>query len=338
MFKKSYLILFLLIFILVFIVLAADILLPFLMGIIIAYILKPIVSKLNNFGFNHLISVLIALFFSLVVFFGSFIFLVPVFIDQFQIILEKIPIIFGKLNTLLNNYNDRMDIGDEETYSKYISNIISSKSGELLKYLFEFFTLSLNKTFALLNFIGLILITPIVTFYILYDWEKITIFFKKQFFPVFTKNIQNKLDNIDSILASFFRGQLIVSVCLVFYYSFALLLLEMEGAISIGVLIGILSFLPYLGTIVGFLISFSFSIFQYGSLDLITLVLLVFILGQFIESYFLSPKFVSKSVGLHPLYCMFVIIASGAAFGFIGILLAIPLSAIIFSFISDFKK
>ena len=126
MFKTSHLILFLLIFTLVFVVLAADILLPFVMGIMIAYILKPIVTKLSNLGLNHLTSVLIALFFSLVVFFGSFIFLVPIFIDQFQIILEKIPIILSKLSVLLNNYNDRMDIVDQKTYSKYITNIMSS--------------------------------------------------------------------------------------------------------------------------------------------------------------------------------------------------------------------
>ena len=338
MFQKSYLIFFLFIFILVFLVLASEVLLPFIAGLTVAYILHPIVLKLNNFGIKHSISVMTVLFFSLVVFFGSFIFLIPIFIEQFQMVLENMPIVFDKLNYNLNKYNDSLDIVDKETYSKYIQNIISSKSSELIKYLFEFITLSFNKTYAVLNFIGLLLITPIVTFYILYDWEKIFEYFKNQFSIGLNKKLEKKLSLINIVLSSFFRGQLIVSVLLMFFYSSALFLIEIEGAISIGVLIGILSFLPYLGTIVGLLISLSFAIIQFGSLNFMILVLLVFIIGQFIESYFLSPKFVSKSVGLHPLFSMFVIIASGAAFGFIGILLAIPLSAVIFTLISDFKK
>jgi len=338
LFKKNYLIFFLFIFILAFLILASDILLPFIVGLIIAYILNPIVIKMDNFGINHSISVMISLFFSLVVFFGSFIFLIPIFIDQFQIVLEKMPIIFDKINYYLNKYNDSLNIIDKETYSKYISNLISSKSGELIKYLFEFLTLSFNKTFAVLNFLGLVLITPIVTFYILYDWEKIFKFFENHFSSSFNKKLEKKLDLINIVLSSFFRGQLIVSVFLILFYSFALLLIGIEGAISIGVLIGILSFLPYLGTIVGFLISLSFVIIQFGSLSSIILVFLVFMIGQFLESNFLAPKFVSKNVGLHPLFSMFVIIASGAAFGFIGILVAIPLSAVIFTLVSDLKK
>ena len=128
------------------------------------------------------------------------------------------------------------------------------------------------------------------------------------------------------------------AIFLTAFYALTLSIIKIEGAVSIGVLIGILSFLPYLGTIVGLFISLSFAILQFGSLEAVILVILIFIIGQLIESYYLSPKFVSKSVGLHPLFSMFIIIASGAAFGFLGVLLAIPVSAILYSLLADLKS
>ena len=338
MLQKKYFIFIFLLFLLIFLILASEILLPFLVGLILAYILNPIVQKLDEIGFYHVVSVLLVMFLSLFLFFGSFLFLIPIFLEQLQNIIEKMPIIVDKINIHLSKYNNSLEIIDQETYSKYFSNFIASKSGQLLQYLFDFLTLSLNKTFAILNFIGLILITPIVTFYILYDWNKIYENLRSKFPYFSSKDVEKKLSHINELLSSFFRGQLIVNVILSIYYSISLYIIGIEGAVSIGVLVGVLSFLPYLGTIVGLLISLSFVIMQFGSFNYIILVVFIFIFGQLLESYYLSPKFVSRSIGLHPLFSMFVIIASGAAFGFIGILLAIPLSSIILTILSDIKK
>tara|TARA_B110000259_G_C13776649_1_gene306880 strand:- start:219 stop:560 length:342 start_codon:yes stop_codon:yes gene_type:complete len=110
-----------------------------------------------------------------------------------------------------------------------------------------------------------------------------------------------------------------------------------EGAISIGFMIGILSFIPYLGTIIGLIITLLFSLLQLGDLSIIFYILGIFIVGQFVESYILVPKFISKNVGLHPLIGMFALLGGGAAFGIIGVLIAIPLTAILCAVLIDKK-
>ncbi len=338
MLEKKYLSLFLILFLLVFLVLASEILMPFLVGIILAYVLNPIVKKLDKIGLYHVISVILVLFLSLFLFFGSFIFLIPIFLDQLEIVVKKMPILLDNISIYIRNFNDNLNIIDENIYSDYFANFIESKSGQIFKYLLDFITISLNKTLAFFNLLGLLLITPIVTFYILYDWDQIIENINFKFSSYLSKGLDKKITNINNVLSSFFRGQLIVNFILAIYYSFTLYIIGVEGSVSIGFLIGILSFIPYLGSLVGLLISLSFTIIQFGSFNFILLVLLVFILGQFLESYYLSPRFVSRSVGLHPLFSMFVIIAAGAAFGIIGILLAIPISAVMLTLLTDVKK
>ena len=332
------LLLFLILFLLVFLVLASEILMPFLVGIILAYVLNPIVKKLDNIGLYHVVSVILVLFLSLFLFFGSFIFLIPIFLDQLEIVVKKMPILLDNISIYIRNFNDNLNIIDENIYSDYFANFIESKSGQIFKYLLDFITISLNKTLAFFNLLGLLLITPIVTFYILYDWDQIIENINFKFSSYLSKGLDKKITNINNVLSSFFRGQLIVNFILAIYYSFTLYIIGVEGSVSIGFLIGILSFIPYLGSLVGLLISLSFTIIQFGSFNFILLVLLVFILGQLLESYYLSPRFVSRSVGLHPLFSMFVIIAAGAAFGVIGILLAIPISAVMLTLLTDVKK
>ena len=336
--EKKYILIIITFFLLVFLVLASEVLLPFLVGVILAYILNPVVVKLNKFGIYHSISVLLVLLISLFLFFGSFIFLIPIFLDQLDIVIKKMPVVLDKINMHLSDYNNSFKIIDKETYTNYFANFIESKSGQILSYLLNFLTLSLNKTFAILNFIGLILITPIVTFYILYDWDEIVKKIKSKIFLFLNKGHEKKITNINNLLSSFFRGQLIVNFILAIFYSVSLYSIGVEGAISIGFLIGVLSFIPYFGFIVGLLISLSFAIIQFASLNYLIVIILIFIFGQLLESYYLSPKFVSRNIGLHPLFSMFVIIASGAAFGFIGVLLAIPLSAILLNLVFDEKK
>ncbi len=338
MLEKKYLSLFLILFLLVFLVLASEILMPFLVGIILAYVLNPIVKKLDKIGLYHVISVILVLFLSLFLFFGSFIFLIPIFLDQLEIVVKKMPIFIDNTIIYIRNFNDNLNIIDENIYSDYFANFIESKSGQIFKYLLDFITISLNKSLAFFNLLGLLLITPIVTFYILYDWDQIIENINFKFSSYLSKGLDKKITNINNVLSSFFRGQLIVNFILAIYYSFTLYVIGVEGSVSIGFLIGILSFIPYLGSLVGLLISLSFTIIQFGSFNFILLVLLVFILGQLLESYYLSPRFVSRSVGLHPLFSMFVIIAAGAAFGVIGILLAIPISAVMLTLLTDVKK
>ena len=324
--KNNIISLFILLF-LVFLWLASEILLPFILGFLIAYILNPLVIKFESIGFGHLFSVLIALLISLCFFFGGFIFLIPVCIEQFSVIILKLPLIYeqllffidSKFNIILNNYY----------YLDSFKKILSSKSDELISILINIFSVSFGKGKALLNILGLIIITPVVTCYILYDWEKIIKYVRDNIPKNYKNAIDNKLLKIDIVLSSFFRGQFIVSLILMIFYSSFLSILKIEGAISIGFMIGILSFIPFLGTIIGLSITLLFALIQFSTFSIIFYILGIFVVGQFIESHILVPKYISKNVGLHPLVGMFALLAGGAAFGLLGVLIAIPLTAVL---------
>jgi len=335
MLKKDKIILIFTLLFLVFLWLASAILLPFVVGILLAYILNPLVIKMESIGLGHLISVLIALFISLLFFFGGFIFLIPVCIEQFSIILSKLPLIYeqilifidSKFNNILNN-NDYLDS---------FKRILSSKSDELIGVLINIFSVSFGKGMALLNILGLIIITPIVTCYILYDWQKIIKYLRDNIPKRYKKAMESKLPKIDIVLSSFFRGQFIVSIILMIFYSSLLSILGLEGAISIGFIIGVLSFIPYVGSIIGLSLTLLFSLLQFSDFTIVFYVLGIFIIGQFIESYILVPKYISKNVGIHPLIGMFVLLGGGAAFGVLGVLMAIPLTAVLCAVLIDRK-
>ena len=314
-------------FFIIFLWLASSILLPFIMGILLAYVLNPLVNKLKNLGLGHQFAVLIALIVSLCFFFGGFIFLIPLLLDQISNIIIKFPLIYEKI--LFYIEDSFSNFINYDNYLASISNILANKSGEILSFIINILSGAFLKGKAFVSIIGLTIITPIVTCYILYDWDKIKSYLTDLIPRNQKKSIGVKIIRIDSVLSSFFRGKFIISLFLIIYYSTLLSLINLEGAFSIGSIIGVLSFIPYLGTILGLILALSFGILQMGSFIIIAYILIIFILGQIIESYILEPKFISKNVGLHPLVGMFMIIAGGAAFGIIGVLLAIPVAAVL---------
>ncbi len=324
--KNNYLIISILLFI-AFLWLASSILLPFLMGLILAYVLNPIVIKLEKIGLGHFLSVSIALIISICFFLGGFIFLIPVLLDQLNDIIIKLPIIYNKILSFIEgSFRGYINY---DNYLGSINSILTDKSGEIISIIISLMSGAFLKGKAFITIIGLSIITPIVTCYVLYDWEKIKTYLtnlipKKQKTP-----LSKKIKKIDHVLSSFFRGKFIISLFLIVYYSVLLTFINIDGAISIGAIIGVLSFIPYLGTILGLILALSFSVLQTGAFISLLYVFVIFIVGQFLESYILEPKFISKNVGLHPLVGMFVIIAGGAAFGIIGVLLSVPITAVL---------
>lgn len=325
--NKNNLIIISILLLVVFLWLASAVLLPFLIGTILAYILNPIVIKLEKIGISHFLSVFMALLISICFFLGGFIFLIPVLLDQITDIFIKMPIIYGKILSFIEeSFRGYINY---DNYLSSIDNILANKSGEVISIIISLLSGAFLKGKAFLTIIGLSIITPIVTCYILYDWEKIKAYIINLIPKQQKKPLDKKFIKIDHVLSSFFRGKFIISLFLIVYYSALLTLINIEGAISIGAIIGVLSFIPYLGTILGLMLALSFSVLQTASFISIFYVFLIFIVGQFIESYILEPKFISKSVGLHPLVGMFVIISGGAAFGIIGVLLSIPITAVL---------
>lgn len=325
-YKNNYLIISILLFI-AFLWLASSILLPFLMGLILAYVLNPLVIKLEKIGLGHFLSVSIALIISICFFLGGFIFLIPVLLDQLNDIIIKLPIIYNKILSFIEgSFRGYINY---DNYLGSINSILTDKSGEIISVIISLLSGAFLKGKAFITIIGLSIITPIVTCYVLYDWEKIKTYLTNLIPKKQKKPLSKNIIKIDHVLSSFFRGKFIISLFLILYYSVLLTFINIDGAISIGAIIGVLSFIPYLGTILGLILALSFSVLQTGAFISLLYVFIIFIVGQFLESYILEPKFISKNVGLHPLVGMFVIIAGGAAFGIIGVLLSVPITAVL---------
>lgn len=325
-YKNNYLIISILLFI-AFLWLASSILLPFLMGLILAYVLNPLVIKLEKIGLGHFLSVSIALIISICFFLGGFIFLIPVLLDQLNDIIIKLPIIYNKILSFIeDSFRGYINY---DNYLGSINSILTDKSGEIISVIISLLSGAFLKGKAFITIIGLSIITPIVTCYVLYDWEKIKTYLTNLIPKKQKKPLSKKIKKIDHVLSSFFRGKFIISLFLIVYYSVLLTFINIDGAISIGAIIGVLSFIPYLGTILGLILALSLSVLQTGAFISLLYVFIIFIVGQFLESYILEPKFISKNVGLHPLVGMFVIIAGGAAFGIIGVLLSVPITAVL---------
>jgi predicted PurR-regulated permease PerM len=180
---------------------------------------------------------------------------------------------------------------------------------------------------ALLGMAINLLLTPVVMFYLLLDWHSM----RHRFGSIVPRPWQGKIvqmaEDIDDVLSQFLRGQLLVMLALAVYYSFALWLADLPSALAIGLLTGMLVFIPYIGFATGFLLALLVAALQFSGWEPIFAVLVVYGIGQFLESFLLTPFLVGERIGLHPLTVIFALMAFGQIFGFFGVLLALPASA-----------
>ena len=182
---------------------------------------------------------------------------------------------------------------------------------------------------AFFNFIGLLIITPIVTWYILRDWDKIIKKIEKNI-PIVNKRKLNKnINEIDNILSIYFRGQFLVSIFLAIYYIISFFVLDIEYFLFLGLLAGILSLLPVIGILISLIITLFLAFLQFYNYYYILYVLLIFAFAQLIESNILTPKIIGKKLGLHPVIVILSIVIFGSLFGIFGIFFAIPITSIL---------
>ena len=265
--------------------------------------------------------------------------MIPLFIQQFDLLFEKFPGIIDKnFIWLIEKLTSVIPVNIvESNYKDFLYNIVSNQGEKIILASVGFIKSILQSGLAILNIIGLIVITPVVAWYLLNDWGKIKNYIEKLIPSKEKKRFYEVIDNTDKIISSFFRGQLTVSCLIALYYLIALLIIGVEGAFAAAFSIGVLSFIPYLGTFIGLLIVLSLTAIQFASINIILIVFMIFILGQFIESYYLTPKYIGKNVGLHPVIIIFSLLVGGNIFGLLGVLLAVPFTAILLSLIPKSK-
>ncbi len=304
------------------------ILLPFVAGMAIAYFLDPMADRLESYGLSRgaatgtitTVFALIAIVLLIV--------LVPVLYTQLVALIEIAPVVLQKGQDLLLQWGNGRVASALSMHGADIEAAISQSLGGSLDRLVNIVTSLGSQGLQLVGLISLIVVTPVVAVYMLLDWDRMIARVDELLPRDHRDTIRALAHEIDTVLEGFVRGQVIVCLVLGVIYAVGLTLVGLKFGLIVGIFAGILSFVPYLGTILGFVVGVALALFQFWP-DYVSigLVVAVFAAGQFIEGNFLAPKLVGNRVRLHPVWVMFAIFAFAALFGFVGALLALPIAA-----------
>jgi len=313
---------------LLFVFIFGDILLPFVAGMALAYALDPIADRLERLGLNRLgatlaILVLMVVFVALIL-----ILLAPVLVRQLAEFVEGIPGYVEKLQSLLSSalhsrITDYLGIDLSD-----IGSSLAGMTGEAAGWLATLVSSLWSGGRAVLNILSLMVITPIVAFYLLYDWDRLVDQVDSLLPRDHVDEIRQIARDVDAAIAAFVRGQGLVSLIMAAFYSTGLVLVGLNFGFLIGLLAGLLGFIPFVGAMIGFVVSLGVALVQFWpDWIMIAATLSVFVVGQMLENYLLQPRLIGQNVGLHPVWVMFALLAFGYLFGFVGVLLAIPAAA-----------
>jgi predicted PurR-regulated permease PerM len=316
-------------FVLIFILwLLQGILLPFIAGMVLAYFLDPVADALERLGLPRVAATLLILGIAVLVLVLALVLLVPVLVDQVGKFATNLPAI---ITTLVDRFNaaapdwlKEVLLESETTLPRSASEFAGRAAGWIAALLSSI----LSGGLALVNLLSLLVITPIVAFYLLTDWDRMVARVDSWLPRHQVETLRGLAREMDDAMAGFIRGQAVVCLLLGLFYAVGLSIADLNFGLLIGLAAGLLSFIPYVGSFIGFVLSIGIALVQFWpDWTHIVLVAAIFALGQFIEGNFLSPKLVGNRVGLHPVWLMFALFAFGYLFGFAGLLMAVPLAA-----------
>lgn len=304
------------------------ILLPFVAGMAIAYLLDPLAKRLERLGIGRTVAALLLVVLFVLVFVVLILLIVPVLAEQLWALIGKLPEYVTRLQALLADPSRpwlRKLVGDGMAdANSSVGDLVTQGVGWLTTFLKSLW----SGGQALVSIFSLVIVTPVVTFYLLYDWDRM-IAVVDGWVPVHHRDTVRALAReIDVTMSGFVRGQAAVCLLLGAFYTLGLTLTGLNFGLLIGLVSGLITFIPYVGSMTGLAVGVSVAVAQFWpEATPILMVVGVFLVGQFLEGYVLSPKLVGESIGLHPVWLIFALFAFGYLFGFVGLLIAVPLSA-----------
>ncbi len=304
------------------------VLFPFVLGLAVAYLLNPTVNALGDRGLNRSAASVLIL--------GGFVVIVtllalaigPVVYKELAQLSDDIPSYAEKAESILAPYIDQI--------RDYVGKARNGEVDGVAKYAGS--AAAASKTIlsgvmaggaAITGFISFLALAPIIAFYMMRDWPQMMNWLKGLYPMTYKETIEELLTKIDQKVAGFVRGQLTVAIVLAIFYALACSLAGLKYGLVIGLIAGVLNIIPMLGSIVGFVLGTSVAYVQSGELMFTGIIAGIFLFGQIVEGNFLTPKLVGESVGLHPLWVFFSLMAGGALLGITGMLIAVPVVAII---------
>lgn len=312
-----------------FIYMIKGVLLPFVLGTAIAYFLDPVADKLETWKFSRTLATatITLIFFTTIILLSLLI--IPTIVSQLSGLISDLPTYFigieQKYETQVSGWIGTLP----DSYMESVKQAAANFSGMMVKLVGDFASGVFQSGMAIVNLLSLVLITPVVAFYLLRDWDRITAKVNALLPRSHEGIIREQLLIIDATLAGFIRGQINVCLLLGAFYSIGLSIVGLKFAILIGLATGFLVILPYVGQMFGTLVGLCVAYFQFGYFGEMLPVLIVFIIGQVLEGSFITPKLVGEKVGLHPVWIIFGMLAGAALFGFVGVLIAVPVTAVL---------
>ncbi|MEM1286776.1 MAG: AI-2E family transporter [Pseudomonadota bacterium] len=340
----------------VFVYIFRGILLPFVAGMALAYLLDPAADWFEKLGLSRLFATLAITLIALIVIVLGIVLIVPVLVEQLIGLLqalrpyipETLRTIFGlaeedyqAINALLSPDSEEFQatrarfLPTEFSFDGIVS-WLGTMNFDLVRQFLEqnagtmaaIFGRIVDQGAALAGIMSTLVITPIVAIYMLYDWDNLVARIDALLPRDHADTIRELLTQIDGVMSGFIRGQFILAVILGTFYAVALTAVGLNFGLLIGLASGILSFIPYIGSVTGFLAAVGVALVQFWSTPLwIGVVAFIFLFGQFAEGNFLQPKIVGDAVGLHPVVLFFAMLAFGSLYGFLGLLIAVPVTA-----------
>jgi predicted PurR-regulated permease PerM len=308
----------------------ASILLPFVAAAGVAYFLDPVVSQLDRWGLRRSIGALLLILALLASVLLFALLLYPLILSQIGELLGRVPTYAAQLQRFLETLiaNAQQRLGEEFVDTK-LRELVGGQAGAVLSFLITTATRLIGGGFALFNVLSLLVVTPVVAFYLLRDWPGVVARIDAWLPHRYAGAVREQAREIDRILSAWLRGQALCCLFLALFYATGLSLVGLDLGLIVGLAAGALSFIPYVGSVSGLLVSVGLALAQFPDWTGVVLVVGVFIVGNLLEGYVIYPRFLGDRVELHAVWVIFALFAGGAGFGFVGVLLAVPAAATI---------
>lgn len=305
------------------------ILLPFVAGMAIAYFLDPFCDRLEERGVSRTLATwIVSLGFTLVLLLLLGL-IIPAAVIQASEFIAKVPEYLSSLQEMVKRLSQRVDNSFWDDILQRARQASSESAGKLTGVLWTALGGLWSGGMALINLLSLLFLTPVVSFFLLRDWDKLVQRIDGWLPRAQAPTIRQLARETDEILAAYVRGVLTVCVILASFYSISLTLVGLQSGLVIGLISGFLSFIPFIGALTGFVLSVGLALLQFDSLLPVFLVAGIYGVGQVVEGNFLTPMLVGDRVGLHPVLAIFAFLAGGVLFGFTGVMLALPVAAVL---------
>ena len=309
--------------------LLAPVLTPFLVGAVLAYVLHPAVERLVALRIPRVLAVSVVELTAILLLLALFLLIVPIMSKELPLLREQIPLLADKLNNGLAPWLAQYGINVALDTASIKAFVLKYLDANLEDWLATVLSSARIGGSILLAIVGNAILVPVVLFYLLMDWPNLVTRAQKMVPPRMREQVEGFLQECDSVLGQYLRGQLLVMLILAAFYSIGLALFRFDLAVPVGVFTGLAMFIPYVGFGIGLVMALLAGLLQFASWYGVVAVAVVYGIGQVGESLFLTPRLVGERIGMNPLMVIFALLAFAHLFGFVGVLIALPLSAVL---------